>query len=132
MMTLRQILGRLRAGASPRDLGARKFNRGSERTAYLLDGWVIKERRPFVDDVLTLERLRANLRGTPVGVVRTYLAGDYVVQPRLRKLERDYQCRNRACDECLDKLEREGVATFDLGGHNTGYDKTGKLLAFDW
>lgn len=124
-MTLRNLLRALNTGKQPSTLGGRLIGSGSERDAWRVGDWVIKDWSPFSDGE---PRYRRSIERLGICTAPTRRAGRWVVQPYyipykdiIKGLRYDH----------LDTMFPESLTT-DLHTGNVGFTAEGELVAFDW
>lgn len=141
-VTQQWIIDRLREGYDPAMIpSAMRLGSGCFRTGYRIGQWVVKHDPDTVgcfhltrSEAIRLSRLKAvqavwpkDLGFAPTRYIQ--VKGDrYVIQPYLRRLT---DVQSRRVWDARRVIEQMGVP-LDIDDHNTGRDRHGRLLAFDW
>lgn len=128
-MCFREIVKRLQAGGIPEEWPeAVPIGRGLYRTAYKVGQWVVK----LADENSgqSWKQPAAVIRQIAIRVSRQKQVGDYIIQPL-------YQPAKGAWDKdrALNPIEEQAVIDLSVGDLdflNIGYDRRGRLTAFDW
>ena len=128
------LLKRLREGATPHDLSAEKLGQGSQRSAYKLGKYVIKENTgPYHENPgpggKPDPECLAQWATSECRYTEEWVAGPYVVQPYVPSVPEGFGYSSRVSEvlDIADEFE------YDLGRPNMGLDtETDWLVVFDY
>jgi hypothetical protein len=128
IVTLSSIKEQLRDGVDPERLfGAEYLGEGMDRKAYRVGPFVVKYASEYTHNTPTVQAdvRQAGMRVAPTLTLHAF-HGSFNIQMAYRTLNQEQEDRFRYTSQYL------AGGNWDVHGRNVGYDRRGRLVAFDW